>query len=434
MKEQALGFNLIGPASVNAGLGVIMREYAKALLAAGITVAIFDNYRVGARSGHDLTLQKYFVDELDKLPHEINIWVIGGLTIMDSGLAICASPHLQSKFNVAFIWWETANIPPRWAVGAQAFDAIIAASEFVCETWANSVSGVPVILAPVPLSMPLEIGPDRIRFGLPVDPLLIYTGFEPASDPVRKNPFAGIEAFRRAFPENNDVRLVIKINNPSVEGKLHDGMARMYAMLEGDKRVILLTDSMSYKDTLSLYASCDIIMSLHRAEGLGLMPLEAMRLGKPVIATGWSGNMTYMNHCSAALIRYELVAPDESATHYSLSALGVKTRWAEPSIEHAVNWLQALVENKSLREDIGDHARMHTAAYDLVARQLNFVKELAALLRNKYLQPAKNFTLLNSRIKKADRQPIFTHNGRIRVDLVRRRLRVAFDRHVSWRF
>ena len=42
-------------------------------------------------------------------------------------------------------------------------------------------------------------------------------------------------------------------------------------------------------------AACDAYVSLHRSEGTGLTITDAMALGKPVIATGWSGNMDFMN-------------------------------------------------------------------------------------------------------------------------------------------
>jgi hypothetical protein len=45
------------------------------------------------------------------------------------------------------------------------------------------------------------------------------------------------------------------------------------------------------EDHAALIAACDIVLSPHRAQGLGFVPAEAMRLGKSVIATGWSGNI-----------------------------------------------------------------------------------------------------------------------------------------------
>ena len=44
-----------------------------------------------------------------------------------------------------------------------------------------------------------------------------------------------------------------------------------------------------------MMAACDCYVSLHRSEGLGLTMAEAMAVGKPVVATAWSGNLDFMS-------------------------------------------------------------------------------------------------------------------------------------------
>ena len=351
---------------------------------------------------------------------------------------LCRSGSLKKSFNVAFVWWELPQVPHLWTIGLRAFDAVIAASEFVRETWANHASGVPVLLAPSPLTMPPVVPRDRERFGLPSDSLLIYTGFEPGSDPVRKNPFAAVHAFRRAFPAENkaDVRLVIKVNNPEVSGKLHSGMLRLQQLIKGDDRVHLLSERLSYSDLLSLYSSCDIIMSLHRAEGFGLIPLEAMRLGKAVVATGWSGNMTYMNHCNAALVRYSLVATDETATHYSPSALGIRSHWADPDIDHAAAWLQALAQDEGMRLGFGRQAQLDSVAYDKRARACGLADELAALHLQRELLPPRDHKEILATIQAAVRRDRLQRMGVVQRQFTRvsQALTAQLDRHVTWRF
>ena len=55
-------------------------------------------------------------------------------------------------------------------------------------------------------------------------------------------------------------------------------------------------------------AACDCYVSLHRAEGFGLTLAEAMAIGKPVIATGYSGNVDFMNDANSYLVDYEIGA------------------------------------------------------------------------------------------------------------------------------
>ena len=57
-----------------------------------------------------------------------------------------------------------------------------------------------------------------------------------------------------------------------------------------------------------MIAACDCYVSLHRSEGLGLTMAEAMALGKPVIATVYSGNLQFMTPENSHLVDYQLGA------------------------------------------------------------------------------------------------------------------------------
>ena len=56
----------------------------------------------------------------------------------------------------------------------------------------------------------------------------------------------------------------------------------------------------------ALFARADCYVSLHRAEGFGLTLAEAMALGKPVIATGFSGNTDFMTPANSYLVDWKL--------------------------------------------------------------------------------------------------------------------------------
>jgi glycosyltransferase involved in cell wall biosynthesis len=47
-----------------------------------------------------------------------------------------------------------------------------------------------------------------------------------------------------------------------------------------------------------------VFVSLHRAEGFGLVNAEAMARGKVVIATAWSGNMDFMSASNSLPVDY----------------------------------------------------------------------------------------------------------------------------------
>ena len=72
----------------------------------------------------------------------------------------------------------------------------------------------------------------------------------------------------------------------------------------------------------SLMANVDSYVSLHRSEGFGLPIAEAMSFGKPVIATGWSGNMEFMDDSNSFPVKYELAEIPVKNGPYKRGLLG----------------------------------------------------------------------------------------------------------------
>ena len=373
------GVNLIGYASAQIGLGTVVREFAKAMEQRGVPVAIHDLQAGGGRSGADMSLSRLFVADLDELPHDLNVWIVGSDMVPAMARRLLDAPRQRARANAVFLWWELPDVPRAQALAATAFDAVITGSEFVRESWAMAVPGMPVLLAPHPLDMPTSMPRMRHRYGLKDEQTVFFTGFEPTSDPARKNPFGAVHAFRMAFSKDDDARLVLKVNNPGAAPHAQGMVAELLRLIEGDDRVVLVRDRLSRDELLSLYASSDVTVSLHRAEGLGLVPLEAMRLGVPAIATGWSGNMTYMTHAGAALVRYLMTPTDASSGRYSPTKAGVFSRWAEPDTAHAAQWMRRLRDDEGLRQGLATAALRDATDYDARARRLGFLDELQAI-------------------------------------------------------
>jgi glycosyltransferase involved in cell wall biosynthesis len=106
-------------------------------------------------------------------------------------------------------------------------------------------------------------------------------------------------------------------------------------------------------DRHALTACADIVLSLHRSEGLGLVPAEAMLLGLPVVATGWSATAEFMDDSCARLIDYRLVpARDPRAVFEAPDAT-----WAEADVDHAARALVELADDPGLRARLGAAAR-----------------------------------------------------------------------------
>ena len=222
-------------------------------------------------------------------------------------------------------------------------------SEFVAQAVEPLVPGrVRVVPWPLALVRPEPTRLDRQAFGLPADAVVVLTAFNLASSFERKNPLAAIAAFRAAFGDRPDRILLLKIGNHSHFPADFD---RIAAAAAASPNIRLETRTLPSSDMHALMAACDIVLSLHRSEGFGLVPAEAMLLGKPVIATGWSGNMSFMDDDNAALVGWRLVPAEDPRDVYTGAC------WAEPDQADAVAHLRRLADDPALRASLGARAR-----------------------------------------------------------------------------
>jgi glycosyltransferase involved in cell wall biosynthesis len=86
---------------------------------------------------------------------------------------------------------------------------------------------------------------------------------------------------------------------------------------------------------------------LHRSEGFGLTIAEAMALGTPVIATGYSGNLDFTTPQNSWLVDWTPtnVVPD-------CEVYPAEGQWAEPDLDHAaaqLRWVRAHPEESARR-------------------------------------------------------------------------------------
>jgi glycosyltransferase involved in cell wall biosynthesis len=207
----------------------------------------------------------------------------------------------------------------------------------------NRVRVVPPPLAVVP---PAASRLDRAAFGLPRDAVVVLVSFNLASSFARKNPFAAVAAFRCAFGDRPDRILLLKVSHPD---HAPADFARLAQMAQAPN-IRIDTRTLPPDDRHALTACADIVLSLHRGEGFGLVLAEAMLLGKPVIATGWSGNTDFMDGRNAALVGYRLVpARDDRSVYRGL--------WAEPDVAEAASLLRALADDPDRRRGLGERAR-----------------------------------------------------------------------------
>jgi glycosyltransferase involved in cell wall biosynthesis len=231
----------------------------------------------------------------------------------------------------------------------------VPAFELLDEVWVPSAfcqqaiaakSPVPVLRVPHSVD-PGSAQPDRSAFGIGSE-VAFLAMCDVLSVPERKNPVGVIEAFRRAFPGNEPVRLFLKITNLEYQPDLKERIDRCVA---DDPRIKLLDGYLTRARLWTLMASIDCYVSLHRSEGFGLGMAEAMACGRAVIATDWSGNVDFTRPENALLVDYKLVELERDLGPYRRGQV-----WAEPDIDAAADCMRRIAGSPELRQHLGRRA------------------------------------------------------------------------------
>lgn len=361
---EGAGVNIFAYARGEFGLAEGARLYAKALLAEGYPVAIH-NIDIDIPHGMgDFSLDPHIGGET---PYETNLIFVNP-DYLNQAMASIGPERLANRHTIACWFWELEKFPDEWLPALHQVDEVMVSTRFIRNAVAK-VTDKPVWSVPLPVSQSPDSGLVRGDFGLEENDFVFLNSFDFNSFLARKNPGAAIEAFRRAFADNrSDVKLLIKSSN----GHRHPEKLRaLLSAASADRRIIVRDEVIDRSDLGALQRCADAYISLHRAEGFGLGLAECMRLGKPVIATAWSGNMDFMTSDNSCLVDYELVAVGEGEYLHHHGQ-----RWAEPNVDHAAGLMRRLAEDPAFAAKIGDQAILdvrtklspHEAASEIIQR------------------------------------------------------------------
>lgn len=342
----AKGFNVIKFADDTFGLGRSASSYIRML----------------ERAGYALAVQEISFDATSKISVHEAVWPSFDTTLVfvnpDHFLDVVAAfPGLTSAAHrlIGCWFWELEQVPPSWAQVARHVDGIMVATEFVEKAF-RSIDGAPVFRVPVPME-------ETVR-NVSVDThqpfFTVLTAFDFFSGFNRKNPLAAYKAFAEAFPADADVkaRLVIKTNNAAFFPAEFRSLMRCVA---SDWRVRVVNGAMSANDLDQLQEAADAFISLHRSEGFGMSLAEMIMKAKPVVATGWSGNLDFMREDSTYLVDFDLVPVAQGGYRHA-----GPSRWAEPRVKAAAEMLRRIANDPVT-------ARLRSAdAYSYMMAKLSF--------------------------------------------------------------
>jgi len=347
---------LVGHPFAPIGRGEDIRCAFRAFREVGVFPLVRDIYSLEPRS--DPGIEAEIVGSLvDHLSPAINIFFINGDEV-EQVLSHLRDELATTAYNIIYPQWELSVYPTEWADYLDRFDEIWAPSQFVFDSIRKAVSK-PIFYMPLPVEVRLTSFLGRRYFGLPESSYLYLFFFDFRSYIERKNPFAVIEAFERvcAARPQEDVRLVIKLNRPTRSRKAARDFQRFKTRVnecESADRVIVIDRLFTDNEVKNLIRCCDCFVSLHRAEGFGRGMAEAMYLGRPVVATGYSGNLDFMNEANSCLVQYELTEVGEGQYPHAKGQV-----WAEPNIDDAVSHMVRLLDDRDWGRRLGQIASRH---------------------------------------------------------------------------
>lgn len=261
----------------------------------------------------------------------------------------CLGPRRLVGPRYGYWAWELPRAPLRWRRDAALVDEVWAPSAYTAQALEGAAAPVRVVPHPLFLEDYVKVAPAprRAKFqGVSV--------FDFNSSLARKNPQGAILAWVRAFGADPDCELMLKTQNGAA---FPDRLAVLRGAAPANVRIV--DEVWPYDRVQSLIAGADVLISLHRAEGFGLTPAEAMALGTPVVATAFSGVLDFMDETCALMVPAQPTPVDDPQGVYRGQS------WAEPDIEAAAD---ALVR---LRRDPGLRAKLSAAGRARVAERLS---------------------------------------------------------------
>lgn len=337
MNTHDFGLNIIGYTQAMSGLGEAVRLNIKAAEAHNIPLNLVDYEQVKHSKKYEYSFR-----------YSINLVQIS-LYDLDRFFSVIDTEFFEGKYNILFLVWESEYIPQNIKKNVNLFNEIWTASTY-CKNLFQHVHSGHILTVPHPVEVNLEsIQNQSISNFYNKNKFSFLFVFSYHSSMERKNPFFLIEAFSKAFCNNEQVELIVKTSGAEKFKKQHRQLIHLIA---GNKNIKVFNVDMDKNSVNHLINDCDCYVSLHHSEGFGLTLAEAMYLGKPTVATNYSGNTEFMNENNSYLVGHELGLIKNTDANFCS-----KTLWGNPVMDDAISKLKDVYNNVEIRHEKAFNAK-----------------------------------------------------------------------------
>lgn len=348
---------LVGHPFAPIGMGENVRSAFRAWRAAYVPVRVLDIYRLN-KADPDIAAE-FEGHMAQRLTSDIQIFHINGDEVAQALGHIAPRAGKRGK-RIICPAWELSRYPDAWAQELNKFDEVWAQSRFTYDCLKGALS-VPVVHMTESCEIKISSFLSRRYFGIPESSYTFLFFFDFASYAERKNALGVVAAFEKflAARPHAATTLIIKLNGASARPDEFEAFKERLAGVRNN--VCIINSVMSDNEIKNLVRNCDCFVSLHRAEGFGRGVSESMRLGKPVIATAYSGNMDFMAPETSLLVDYQLIPVGEDMYPHWQDQV-----WADPDIDHASRHMVSVYDDPDFGRRLGARAR------DAIGRDLSY--------------------------------------------------------------
>lgn len=275
------------------------------------------------------------------------------------------------SLHIGFLLWELEQVPQSHLLAGKMLDEVWVPSSYVQKIYANSFD-CKVINIGKGFSLPEVNASNMCEYRINDNHYIYLMCFDAHSSVERKNPLAAVLAFVAAFPENQNVRLLIKTTpvSPAHWGDPNGQMQQIRKIARRDPRIILDERMLPFNQLLSLIKRADCVVSPHRAEGFGYIPAYALWFGRPVIVTDYSGTRDICNTETAFPVPYKIIKAENCEIITPIE----NAHWADIDVE---------VLSQTLREVRDDPVKAQAKA--LRGRKLLRTKYSPQMQAKRYL-------------------------------------------------